>query len=51
MTIFTYSSHAGTALLTMLAWTSWSGPGLAQEMEAVWGGRVGDVEMRTAVQN
>ncbi|PWL33570.1 hypothetical protein [Marivita sp. XM-24bin2] len=54
MSIFTYSSHAGTALLTMLAWTSWSGPGQAQEMEAlsgVWGARVGDVEIRMCAQS
>lgn len=49
MSMFTYSSHARTALLTILAWASWAGPGQAQEMDTVWGvwgGRVSDVEIR-----
>lgn len=54
MKVSSYSHSAGAALLTLMALTSWPKPGRTQEMGAVWGvwgGRVGDIEIRMCAQS
>ena len=50
MTISVYSRFAGGLVLTT-AFISWAGLGQAQDMEGVWAGRVGNVEIRMCAQS
>lgn len=54
MKVSSYSHPAGAALLTMVALTSSPGPVQAQELDSVWGvwgGRIGDIEIRMCAQS
>lgn len=51
MSVFTYSRPVGATLLIMMVLPSLPALGHAQEMDAVWGGRVRDVEIQFCAQS